>query len=150
MHSLLAQQHAQVRIGPACAPRLRAPRHVASWLRIVLQYNAQPPAAFKSQYTRLYCDTVLNPPSCLSHNTISCLPIQFFFPTNYTPLQYNLLYCNTTSSQAYLLLQCNFSLAIKFFFFSQYNWAVAQPILQQFFFSLFLFFFISFVTATGK
>ena len=130
---------------PAPMPRTCAQRRVASFLRIVLQYNAQPPATFRSQYTRLYCDTVLNPPTCLSHNTISCLAMQFFFPTNYTPLQYNLLYCNTTSNQAYLLLQYNFSLAIQFFF-SQYNWATNSA--SIFFFIIFIFF--SFVTAIGK
>ena len=85
------------RPAPCRSAQLRACLAV-SLLCIVLQYNAKPPAAFRSQYTRLYCDTILHPPSCLSHNTISYLAIQFFFPTNYTPLQYNQLYCNTTSS----------------------------------------------------
>ena len=100
-----------------------------------------------------------------SHNTMQCiaihcsllpapsisiqnfLAIQFFFPTNYTSLQYNMLYCNTISSpQAFFFaiqkLYCNtifnthstcntLHTAIQFqscntnFVFSQYNWAVA-------------------------
>ena len=106
-----AAPRAPLRVPVVPRAHLRA-RLPVSWLCIVLQYNAKPSAAFRSQYTRLYCDTVLHPPSCLSHNTISCLAIQFFFLTNYTSLQYNLLYCNTTSSpQAFFFviqnLYCN-------------------------------------------
>ena len=79
-----------------------AQRLPVAWLCIVLQYNAKPPTAFRSQYTRLYCDTVLHPPSCLSHNTISCLAIQSVV------LQYNFQPSSLLLYNTKIVLQYNF------------------------------------------
>ena len=62
---------------------------------IVLQYNSNSPLA--SLIAIQFCNTILAY-SSLCHNTVCVLQYNFFFPTNYTPLQYNLLYYNTTSS----------------------------------------------------
>ena len=128
VHSLLAQQHAQVRTGrapvpnapraqparparPACTPCTPSP--VPSAQRPA-QRPAKPAASVTIQI--LYRDTAFFPANCpLYCNTIPCIATQIhphsatiqevycktiFFPTNYTPLQYNLLYCNTTPNQA--------------------------------------------------
>ena len=67
----------------ACARALRAPcarlcacARDVSWLRIVLQYNAQPLVAFRSQYTRVYCGTKFSNSQPFCHNTLDCFAIQ--------------------------------------------------------------------------
>ena len=78
MHSLLAQQQTQARKGRAPAPNA-PPAPCPAPCRGLAGRVARRPSwlALLPQYTRLYCDTVLNPPSCLSYNTISCIAIQF-------------------------------------------------------------------------
>ena len=91
-------------------------------LPIVLQSQ---PTAHLLQYTSLYCNQPLQPPSLLT-----CL------------LQYNAIKLHTQVVIQFFqpsLLQYNCKVAIQFFF-SQYNWAVAQFRSALFFHS---FFFIS-------
>ena len=89
------------------------------------------------QYTAVYCNTLSALQAPFSRNTVNCIAIQFCLSTNSTSLQYNICIATQFSSQP-SILQYNFPatysfsaiqysvLQYKFFFFSQYNWAVAQ------------------------
>ena len=132
----------------ACAPSVSTPNSVCARLRALhAQPRALPRAQLpspccivtqaypSSQYsfycntnllpTKLYCNTVSSQASHLYCNTIAPLAIQFL-PTNFTSLQYNLLYCNKISNPQASSLQYNDCIAIQFPVLLQYNWAVAH------------------------
>ena len=120
---------------PACAPSLYCDTNCLPHVlfttihQSVLQYSAHQPNT-RSQYNKLYCNTVSSAASCLYCNTLdplhtSSLAIQSTSLAHPRPLYHNTMP------------------------FLQYNWAVAQIIFCTKFIIIFFFVFFSF-PATGK